>query len=536
MPSFSANRQSRPRPSNISFGRRRSDEKSMSSPSFNSSMSLGHVEDVFCDSLRSVDRLRHHYLAMPATPSSLSAGSAPGARMERLPSLTDLFHRDILSPQSSGLLPLSSLRSEQGVELMNRSGSRSSTPSGRGWQWNTSFSQDAPAGSIGPLATPLSPYFFDVSARAQSVSPRTTSSGATSSTILTTSDGERTPRAASRASFYFVAQPADSGRTSPRCPGAPLIGANNRGHFDTQSWQQHQGNSSLGPFLGLQRRTSYGIARHERYTAEAWAKKRAAMSRLEASLPKVPGLNGLGIYMDAENAQSPFRKAAQAAAGQVQLSEISPKGRHYTASGHTGLTPMVKASKVCDVSSTPTRPKTKKSPSSLKMLSPDNATSTSTKTSPSATAAKRRVEPSKTPLNRSRPMFRLDTGSGKKSFKPKGHKMSPDASPWGVFGGKGGWKPLAPSNVSRAIAEANRLVAETAAVANATSSPSGKREANSTLKTVSPSKRPRATENSSPYKENMAPSLRNLSPSKRAHLLSPTYRDSPTALPLSTIR
>ncbi|KAJ1044579.1 hypothetical protein NDA11_007699 [Ustilago hordei] len=422
---------------------------------------------------------------MPATPSSLSAGSAPGARMERLPSLTDLFHRDILSPQSSGLLPLNSLRSEQGVELMRRSGSRSSTSSG---------------------------------------------------IILTTSDGERTPRAASRASFDFVAQPADSGRTSPRCPGAPLIGANNRGHFDTQSWQQHQGNSSLGPFLGLQRRTSYGIARHEQYTAEAWTKERAVMSRLEASLPKVPGLNGLGIYMDAENALSPFRKAAQATAGQVQLSEISPTGRHYTASGHTGLTPMVKASKVCDVSSTPTRPKTKKSPSSLKTLSPDKATSTSTKTSPSATAAKRRVEPSKTPLNKSRPMFRLDTGSGKKSFKPKGHKMSPDATPWGVFGGKDGWKPLAPPNVSRAIAEANRLVAETAAAANATSSPSGKREANSTLKTVSPSKRPRATENSSPYKENMAPSLRNLSPSKRAHLLSPTYRDSPTALPLSTIR
>ncbi|KAJ1031679.1 hypothetical protein NDA13_002069 [Ustilago tritici] len=485
MPSFSANRQSRPRPSNISFGRRRSDEKSMSSPSFNSSMSLGHVEDVFCDSSRSVDRLRHHYVAMPATPSSLSAGSAPGARMKRLPSLMDLFHRDILSPQSSGLLPLNSLRSEQGVELMNRSGSRSSTSSG---------------------------------------------------TILTTSDGERTPRAASRASFDFVAQPADSGRTSPRYPGAPLIGANNREHFDTQSWQQHQGNSSLGPFLGLQRRTSYGIARHEQYTAEAWAKERAAMSRLETSLPKVPGLNGLGIYMDAENAQSPFRKAAQAAAGQVQLSEISPTGRHYTASGHTGLTPMVKASKVCEVSSTPTRPKTKKWPSSLKTLPPDNATSTSTKTSPSATAAKRRVEPSKTPLNKSRPMFRLDTGSGKKSFKPKGHKMSPDASPWGVFGGKEGCKPLAPPNVSRAIAEANRLVAETAAAANATSSSSGKREANSTLKTVSPSKRPRATENSSPYKENMAPSLRNLSPSKRAHLLSPTYRDSPTALPLSTIR
>ncbi|KAJ1031044.1 hypothetical protein NDA18_002266 [Ustilago nuda] len=379
MPSFSANRQSRPRPFNISFGRRRSDEKSMSSPSFNSSMSLGNVEDVFCDPLRSVDRLRHHYLAMPATPSSFSAGSAPGARMERLPSLTDLFHRDILSPQSSRLLPLNSLRSEQGVELMRRSGSRSST---------------------------------------------------SSRTILTTSDSERTPRAASRASFDFVAQPADSGRTSPRCPGAPLIGANNRGHFDTQSWQQHQGNSSLGPFLGLQRRTSYGIARHEQYTEEAWAKERAAMSGLEASLPKVPGLNGLGIYMDAENAQSPFRKAAQATAGQVQLSEISPTGRHYTASGHTGLTPMVKASKVCDVSSTPTRPKTKKSPSSLKTLSPDKATSTSTKTSPSATAAKRRVEPSKTPLNKSRPMFRLDTGSGKKSFKPKGHKMSPDATPW----------------------------------------------------------------------------------------------------------
>ncbi|KAJ1030289.1 hypothetical protein NDA16_001199 [Ustilago loliicola] len=182
---------------------------------------------------------------------------------------------------------------------------------------------------------------------------------------------------------------------------------------------------------------------------------------------------------------------------------------------------MVKASKVCDTSSTPTRPKTKKSPSSFKTLSPEVTISASAKASPSATAAKKRVEPSKTPLTKSRPMFRLDTGSGKKSSKPKGHKMSPDASPWGVFGGKDGWKPLAPPNVSRAIAEANKLVAETAAAAAA--SPPGKREANSTSETVSPSKRFRATEKSSPYKENMPPSLQSLSPSKRAHLLSPSY-------------
>lgn len=537
MSSFSANRQGRPRPSNISFGRRRSNDKSMPSPSFNSSMSLGHVEDVFCDSSRSVDRLRHHYLAMPATPSSLSGGSSPGVRMERLPSLTDLFHRDILSPPSSGLLALGSTRSDQGGELMQRTGSMSSTSSGRGRQWNAAFSQDARPGSIGPPATPLSPY-FDSAAKAQPVSPRTTSPGGTFSTIPTTSDGERTPRAAFRSSFDFVAQPRASGKSSPRCPGAPLIGVQSRGHFETQEWQQHPSASSLGPFQSLQRRTSYGTSRPEHFSAEVLAKERAAMTRLEANLPRVQGLSGLGIYMDEENVQSPFRKAARAAADRRELSETSPTGRTFTANEHTGLTPMVKASRVSDTSSTPTRPKSKKSPNSVKTLSSVASATGFAKTSPSTTAAKKSVEPNKTPLNKSRPMFRLDTGSGKKSSKPKGHKMSPNASPWGVFGAKDGWKPLAAPNVSRAIAEANKLVAETAAAtaAAAAPSPSGKREANSTSETTSPSKRFRAIEQSSPYKENMAPSLRNMSPSKRAQLLSPSYRNSPTALPLSTIR
>lgn len=522
----------------MSFGRRRSDDKSMPSPSFNSSMSLGHVEDVFCDSSRSVDRLRHHYLAMPATPSSLSGGSSPGARMERLPSLTDLFHRDILSPPSSGLLPVSSIRSDHGGENMQRTGSMSSTSSGRSRHWNATFSNEGRPESIGPPATPLSPYFA-VTSKGPLVSPTATSPDRSSILIPGYSDGERTPRAASRPSFDFRVQSGSNG-SSPRCPGAPLIGIQGRGHFETQAWQHQHGAASLGSFDTLQRRSSYHMSPAGQMSAETIAKERAAMSKIEANMPKSAGLNGLGLYMDEDNVQSPFRNAAHAAAGRFSQ-DTSPSGRRALASEHTGLTP----SKVSDTSSTPTRAKSKKTPSSLKTSSPDVTSSTQAKTSPTATAAKKRNESAKTPLGKSRPMFRLDTGFGKKSSKPKGHKMSPNASPWGVFGAKDGWKPLAPPNVSRAMAEANKIVSDTAASASGTqqpalkTSPSGKRQAHSAAEDVSPSKRLRATESqtqSSPYKENMAPSVQAMSPSKRAQLMSPSYRNSVTALPLSTVR
>ncbi|SPO20045.1 uncharacterized protein UTRI_00439_B [Ustilago trichophora] len=526
----------------MSFGRRRSDEKSMPSPSFNSSMSLGHVEDVFCDLSRSVDRLRHHYLAMPATPSSLSGGSSPGARMERLPSLTDLFHRDILSPPSSGLLPMSSIRSDHGGESMQRTGSMSSASSGRSRHWNASFSNEGRPGSIGPPATPLSPYFA-VTNRGPLVSPTATSPGRSSILVPGHSDGERTPRAASRPLFDLTVQPGSNG-SSPRCPGAPLIGIQGRDHFETQAWQHQHGAASLGSFDTSRRRSSYHTGTASQMSAQTLAKERAAMSKIEANMPKSAGLAGLGLYMDEDNVQSPFRKVARSAVGRVSQ-DTSPSGRRASASEHTGLTPMVKASKVSDTSSTPTRARSKKTPGSLKTLSPDMATSTQAKASPTATAAKKRNESAKTPLNKSRPMFRLDTGSGKKSSKPKGHKMSPNASPWGVFGAKDGWKPLAPPNVSRAIAEANKLVSETTASASAAqqlvlkTSPSSKRQAHNGAEDVSPSKRFRAAEGqtqASPYKENMAPSLQAMSPSKRAQLMSPSYRNSATALPLSTVR
>ncbi len=235
MSSFSANRQGRPRPSNISFGRRRSNDKSMPSPSFNSSMSLGHVDDVFCDSSRSMDRLRHHYLAMPSTPSSLSGASSPGVRKERLPSLSDLFHKDILSPPSSAL-HLGSGRSDFGAEKMQRNGSMSSTSSGRGRQWNASFSLEGQPASIGPPATPLSPYFNTADHEAK-LSPTAISPDRSTVTFTGQSDGERTPRAVSRPSFDFT-MPSSRDERSPQCPGAPLIGISSRGHFETLNWQQ----------------------------------------------------------------------------------------------------------------------------------------------------------------------------------------------------------------------------------------------------------------------------------------------------------
>lgn len=504
-------------------------------------MSLGNVDDVFCDSSRSVDRLRHHYLAMPATPSSLSAASSPGARTERLPSLTDLFHRDILSPPSSGLLSNSMIRSEEAGEAMRRTSSTSSTSSGRSRQWNAPFSNECRPGSIGPPATPLSP-FFTVPSKGALVSPTATSPDRSCSAYPGFSDGDRTPRAASRPSFDFTVQ-CSSGGSSPRCPGAPLIGVQSRGHFETQTWQNHGGGASLGSFESLQRRGSHNSGTSVHLPAETLAKERELMSRLEAEMPKVAGLNGLGVYMDEANVQSPFRKAASATAGRLSQS-TSPDGHHTAPGEHTGLTPMVKASKVSDPSSTPTRSKAKRSPAALKTLSPQPAALTQAKRSPSVTAAKKRHEPIKTPLTKSRPMFRLDTGSGKKASKPKGHKMSPDASPWGVFGAKDGWKPLAPPNVSRAIAEANKLVSETTTAASADqsvlkTSPSSKRQAHKASEAASPSKRFRASEShiqSSPFKENMVPSMHSVSPSKRAQLTARSYGSSATALPLSTIR
>ncbi|KAJ9476791.1 hypothetical protein PHBOTO_000450 [Pseudozyma hubeiensis] len=253
------------------------------------------------------------------------------------------------------------------------------------------------------------------------------------------------------------------------------------------------------------------------------------MSKLEAAMPKAAGVCGLGIYMDEHNVQSPFRTEAARASRLIEPEPTSPSSRETTINDHTGLTPMVKASKVSDSSTTPTRSNGKKSPRTSQ-----------NKISPSATASKKKAEATKTPLSKSRPMFRLDNGSSKKSSKPKGHKMSPGASPWGVFGAKDGWKPLAPPNVSRAIAEANKLVSETTASASSSkTSPTGKREALS-AETSSPSKRSRVFESqatsSSPYKENVAPLARALSPSKRAHMMTAAHRDSPTALPLSTIR
>lgn len=529
MSSFSANRKGRPRPSNMSFGRRRSEDKSMPSPSFNSSMSLGHVEDVFVDTSRSVDRLRHHYLAMPATPSSLSAGSSPCGRTERLPSLTDLFHRDILSPPSTGLVPLTSTRYDQRSEVMLRSGSMSSASSGRGRQWNASFSLEGQPGSIGPPATPLSPYFTTKSS-ARFASPAASSES--DRCFPANDDGESTPRATTRPSFDFTL-PSSSNGSSPRCPGAPLIGTQICGRFETQAWQHQDSAASLGMSVPMQRHGSYATGSSAQLSAEVLAREKAAMSRLDAGLPKLPGLSGLGIYMDEDNIQSPFRKA-HTATGRATTQATSPTDLHRVGTKHTGLTPMVKASKVSESTSTPTRRHGKKSPRPLSTMSPETNGSGG-RTSPSTTAAKKRNDVCKTPLNKSRPMFRLDTGSGKKSSKPKGHKMSPNASPWGVFGVKDGWKPLAPPNVSRAIAEANKLVMED----GVRTSPSGKRQAHSTSAVVSPSKRFRATGSDaqlSPYKENMARSVQNVSPSKRTQVLSSSHPKSSTALPLSTVR
>ncbi|SJX60421.1 uncharacterized protein SRS1_11747 [Sporisorium reilianum f. sp. reilianum] len=544
MSSFSANRQGRPRPSDIIFGRRRSDDKSMPSPSFNSSMSLGNVEDVFCDSSRSVDRLRHHYLALPTTPSTLCGGSSPGTRMEHLPSLTDLFHRDILSPPSSGILPLSSARSDQGGESMQRIGSMSSATSSRSRAWIASFHHDSRANSIGPPATPLSPFFTHPSA-GPLVSPTTVSPDRQSETVMGYSDGQRTPKASPRPSFDFTVQPHRGG-SSPVCPGAPLIGVQSRGHFESQTWQHQREAASLGAFEGVRRRSSYGWGANVQLSAEVVAVERAKMTRLEAEMPKTAGLNGLGIYMDEDKIQSPFRKVHNAVSGRVRPEGVSPPSHQVGVSEHTGLTPMVKASKVCDASCTPTRSKAKKSPSCIKTLSSEKPKPARPKPSSCETAAKKKTDMAKTPLPKSRPMFRLDTGSGKKASKPKGHKMSPDSSPWGVFGAKDGWKPLAPPNVSRAVAEANRLVLETAScnidasLTPSKTSPTSKRQAGSASDVSSPSKRSRINEtkvpSSSPYKENVAPSVRALSRSKRTHMLSPSYRNSPTALPLSTIR
>lgn len=532
MSSFSANREGRPRPSNIIFGRRRSDDKPMPSPSFNSSMSLGKVDDVFFDSTRSVDRLRHHYLAMPATPSSLDAGSSPGTRMERLPSLTELFNRDILSPPSSGGPTLSSLPSDQHSELMRRTSSISSASSGRSRLWIPSFHHDSQSGSIGPPATPLSP-FFALTSSGPLISPRTISSD---QSLEANSDGERTPRASSRSSFDHPERPR--GLSPCKCPGAPAIGVLNHGHFLEQTWQQQRRVGSLGSFQGVRQQAADVQVRSAHPSAEDLSEQRAAMARRVSDMPKAPGLNGLGIYMDEDNIQSPFREVARSHSRRIESQEISPSSHFPVGAKHTGLTPMVKASKVsAAATTTPTRTNAKTSPVSHNSLLSESPRHTTTKAASSSNAAKKKPDVAQTPLGKSRPIFRFDTGSGK---RPKGHKMSPNASPWGVFGVKDGWKPLAPPNVSRALAEANKLVAETALAASVSSSPSqkssplNKRHAHGTGQASSPSKRSR--NNDSPGKENQQPALGSFSPSKRAHLRSKVYRDSPTALPLSTIR
>lgn len=265
-------------------------------------------------------------------------------------------------------------------------------------------------------------------------------------------------------------------------------------------------------------------AKPPKLSVEALLSEKAAMTKMMEAMPKTEGLAGLGIFAEGEIVQSPLRHA-------------SPSGRS-THIEHTGLTPLVKSSIVTDASSTPTRAKTSSTPTFTVRATPK--AKPSAKSSPSSSGVKKRSD-SKTPLTKSRPMFRLDTGSGKKSSKPQGHKMSPHASPWGVFGSKDGWKPLAPPNVSRAIAEATRLVSEDAEKSQMTnqSSPAGKRQAQGGSINGSPSKRFRQTEHvagSSSNKENMTPSSQSMSPSKRSYPLSVTYRNSPTALPLSTIR
>jgi len=291
----------------------------------------------------------------------------------------------------------------------------------------------------------------------------------------------------------------------------------------------------LGFFHASQRRDSYSTGKGAQLSEEALLKEKAAMSRLIATLPRAPGLSGLGLYMDEDNVQPPEPQSVRVTANHVDVSQTSPPARRVATSKHTGLTPMVEASQVFDTTFTPTRSNTKKSSDPLKPWSPKSARSAEGKTSPSSTASKKMNEPYKTPLNKSRPMFRFDTGSGKKSSKPKGHKMSPDTSPWGVFGAKDGWKPLAAPNVSRAIAEANKLVYETAAQ----TSPPAKRHGHDASATASPSKRLRPTSaqgQSSPYKENLAPSSQTFSSSSRAQAFSPSFRNSSTALPLSTVR
>ncbi|PWZ02631.1 hypothetical protein BCV70DRAFT_168613 [Testicularia cyperi] len=564
MTSFSANRQGRPRPCDISFQRRRSqEEKAWPSPSFNSTMSLGKVDDVFFDPSKSIDRLRNSYLSVPATPSSLIGSSSPDLMMERLPSLSDLFNKDILSPVTPAFTMRASI-SDQGFSDGHRPLS-SSGPMGRSRYWgsSSSFSGTSGTSTIGPPATPLSPYFGHGDAT-PIVSPRSTFPAHPSTLVSRDgpeSDPDHTPKATSRATFETLPIPASPSLISPRCPGAPYIGVGSRQHFEIPSWSPRSTEfPSIGTFQGIRASEGHqiqiqrpsvvgGSSGHE---ADIHLTEKDGAVKLDRNMPRVKGLSGLGIHIT--TMRSPIRSPTETMHGAFMATIGGIASSPTTGCAHTGLTPMVNASKIREVASTPTRSKVDRAEPRLSSVERSKLKGKAGKSSPPGT--KRAAEPVQTPL-KSRPMFRLDTGSGKRASRPKGHNMNPDASPWGVFGAKDGWKPLAPPNVARALHEANKQIAAAAASSGSDdslsasrcsgtgSTPKGKRDAQSCPDSCSPSKRMRPSLKQanglipSPAKldkENAAPPCNNVSPSKRSRLFPPPHHQKTTAMPLSTVR
>ncbi|KAN0062265.1 hypothetical protein ACQY0O_005446 [Thecaphora frezii] len=428
--SFSASRQGRPRPANLFPGNRSaSDERPWPSPSFNSSMSLDKVDDVFADGSRGCSSgMKRSLSSLPPTPITASMMASPGLHRPKLPGLTDLFVNDegILGPMTPLTTPkecalaVSSRMAEGGSPMQSPIRSEliilTSCPS-------------QPQGFAGSFPSPSSMEF-----------PKS------GDVIGLGIDLETTPKASEKQrpdAARFAAQAAACAPfSSPPfvCPAAPRLGSLAEGMFASNcdasppSWSSHEFSAR-----------SFVLRPSE---LRSISMEREAVVELDPRLPQTAGLLGLALGLAPFEAvvASPSKSPLTAQAPvQASVVSSSPARSSQGPQAHTGLTPLVRSTRL-DASFTPSR---SSSPSKRNSFESPAILPIAQLKSSKASTSKTMLE---TPI-KSKPIFRLDNGSSSKK-KVQGHKMHSHESPWGVFGVKDEWRPLAAPNSSRSGAAA----------------------------------------------------------------------------------
>ncbi|EPQ26059.1 uncharacterized protein PFL1_06268 [Pseudozyma flocculosa PF-1] len=492
--SFSASRQGRPRPANLFPGSRSaSDERPWPSPSFNSSMSLAKVDDVFADGTRSTSSgsnaaaMKRQLSGLPPTPITAGMMASPGLHGPKLPGLTDLFVNDegILGPMT----PLSTPHDHMAAHHPHPHPHHHLNQ-----QQPSVFQQPSSSSAIAfggvPMSSPSRTAPLPMTAAASHSLPRD------GDVIGLGLDLETTPKASSKGhGGYAASAQMQRSATCPspplQCPSAPRIGVLKEGLFPRNSnlsppsWQAARDFDSR-PFNA----SVHGERRRSAELRSVSMEREAVVELSPRSMPASEGVQGLGISLDgsspASSSTATFRApqpmAVVSASDEAMSPPLSRVARQSPSSrAHTGLTPLVRSAKLNSSDRADDGASSSSSSSSSighqlgECRTDFGGADTPTKASSSSKGrasleargqgfgavlpvaqlkASRGASTSKTTLEtpiKSKPIFRLDNGSSGSKAKKKvqGHKMLGHESPWGVFGVKDEWRPLAAPNISR---------------------------------------------------------------------------------------